>query len=80
MGTTIACIKNGGTDEIPNNGNIFVSCLGVMSGILFTAIFVSLSKFRLRKWFGYWNLIFYISFIVINILVYENILKINVET
>merc|ERR1711933_483011 len=54
--------------------NIFICCIAVMLGIAIYAIWTAVNKWTLKKSFGYFCFAYYFGFLVINVLVYENVI------
>eukprot|EP01084_Bolivina_argentea_P141417 248497_1 len=69
LGTIIVCIKDGSA-ALPMSENIFYGCLGVMVGITIYMFTVARSSWKLNTYFGYFLYVYYIMFLVINVLAY----------
>lgn len=75
FGTFIKTLSDSNQSNLmPDTGNIFISCLAIMFGIAMYAMSVYCSHWRLTKIFGYWCFLYYMIFLVVNVLVYENII------
>ena len=59
-----------GKVDVPTNANVFISCVGVLIGMIVYAIVVPISGWRLSKWYGYWCYFYYTAFLVVNVLVF----------
>ena len=79
LGSLLSAINSGGIADLPNSDNIVFMCFGLMFGLIIYSIFVILNGFVLKKWLGYWNLLYYVLFLVFNVLVYTKIIDLKID-
>ncbi len=73
VGTAIRSVV--ATDHIPDTANIFICCVCVLLQLTISIVFVSfVTKWKFTKLFGYISIVYYALFIVMNVLIYQQII------
>ncbi len=62
---------------MPNSSNIFIGCLFIIFGCIQWIVIVGINKCKLNKIFGITAYIHYLLFLLINILLYTNVITLN---
>ncbi|KAF6019924.1 SLC8B1 [Bugula neritina] len=77
---TIGCIKNGGSMALDFNFHLIVLTGGLLLSLLSTYILAPfVLKFFMRRWFGIYLIIVYVSFLLLAILTEVNVIKVDVS-
>lgn len=75
LGFTVATLSSDTYEvKVSSDNNITLSCFAIIFGMIVYVGIVYLSKWRLTKWLGVWNLAYYSLFLILTILVFFKVI------